>query len=103
MKTKLFKIILPAFAFILAITASFAFTSSKEDIESQQYATSGYIQTNLFGSPECHPVFLFPDEYCTTNFAPFLCTIYYFGQQEQVYQHRLDITTCIVPMWRYLE
>ncbi|PHS51031.1 MAG: hypothetical protein COB01_11485 [Lutibacter sp.] len=46
MKTKNFKIVLPAFAFMLAIVASFAFTSTENGLESRSavQGVPGYIQ-----------------------------------------------------------
>ena len=62
MKSKVFKFVLPAFAFALAIVASFAFTPAQNGVEStlitgytQQASSCQAVQVdcNPFGGPAC--------------------------------------------------
>ncbi|MGB5819332.1 MAG: DUF6520 family protein [Saonia sp.] len=66
MKSKVFKIALPAFAFMLAIVASFAFTPTQNGLEEEMFIT-GFVQNG--SAISCISV----PEICGTNSANPVC------------------------------
>ncbi len=75
MKSNFLKIVLPAFALMLAITASLAFTSAEEDITTENvYYADGSIAILLPATIDCNP-----------NIVADLCTVQDGPNQVQVF------------------
>ncbi|MDO5978209.1 DUF6520 family protein [Flavivirga spongiicola] len=80
MKSKIFKIVLPAFALMLAITASLAFTSVENDAAEQTPLEGWYLNNDT--PPVCTKVITTPpgsDVNCQTSGAD-VCTLFIPGQ-----------------------
>ncbi len=97
MKTKSFKIVLPAFTLMLAITASLAFTPANNTAD-DIVVTSGYYQNpNQINCKLVSPI----DCDCTSSFNP-VCTVILFDGIHQVYQKQNSISPCNVLLYKGL-
>ncbi len=90
MKSKIFKIVLPALTLMFAITASLAFTSNSAD------APERYYFENLAG--KCQPIVIEEVDCILSGTIP--CTVSILGTPYQLYMEKDVITgQCIKPLW----
>ncbi|WP_303319224.1 DUF6520 family protein [Flavivirga abyssicola] len=99
MKSKIFKTVFPAFAFMLAITASLAFTSANNDVVEEEHTkiTKAYVKAGI-GQP-CQ---LVTPVCCQVEFAEVLCTINISGIDRQLFKTRTQ-TSCNGLLYEYEE
>ena len=99
MNTKILKIVLPAFALMLAITASLAFTSAGNTMADDIVVTSGWYQNpDQLSCVTASPI----NCDCTSIFNP-LCTYMTIFGPKQVYQKQNSISPCNVVLYKGFE
>ncbi len=92
MKSKIFKIVLPAFTLMFAVVASLAFTSSSTDAPETYFYedTAGVCQTVVIEEVNCAEII-----------SEIPCTVSILGTPTQLYVDKLVITgECIKPLWK---
>ncbi len=99
MKTTFFKIVLPAFALILAITASLAFAPNGNNMADDIVVTSGWFQNpDELSCTVASPI----NCDCTSSYNP-VCTIVVGFSIHQVYQKLNSISPCNVLLYEGLD
>ncbi|NMH89699.1 DUF6520 family protein [Flavivirga algicola] len=77
MKSNFFKIVLPAFALMLAITASLAFTPAEDDITTQDvWFADSVLAVQLPATVPCNTI-LEENPVCTVQRGPFQEQVFY--------------------------
>ncbi|AXP80866.1 hypothetical protein CJ739_1780 [Mariniflexile rhizosphaerae] len=97
MKSKIFKIVLPAFALVFAITASLAFTPAENGKAEDAPVNKGWYQ-----NPDANNCVQIMPIQCQTDIAPQICTTIVFGVERQLfYTATGDITTpCNITLYK---
>ncbi|NMH89703.1 DUF6520 family protein [Flavivirga algicola] len=99
MKTKIFKIVLPALALTLAVTASLAFTPNGNNMADAIVVTSGWYQNpDELSCAVASPI----NCDCTSSYNP-VCTIIVGFNVHQVYQRINSISPCNVLLYEGLD
>lgn len=89
MKTKIFKMVLPVFAFMLAIGGAFAFNQAPADNAEDLAQVLGHYKVNNV----CEPGIMCQDD--TNTGACQLGSVTYF--------RKLSTTNCSQPLWQIIE
>ena len=104
MKSKIFKIVLPAFALMLAISASLAFTSVENSMEEDAIETSGWYQNVVPPTQASHCTFV-PIINCDTvdqnaGLCSVIVTIGGVPTLKQVYKKATPLALCNTTLYK---